>query len=179
MSSIFPHFVLWIMIWRKNFKFWNNFFYLLLSSKASSKQLNRPYKKNIKSCHHYSIHYVMTPSASSVKSIFIFGYLRHASTYCPQTAECISKIWYFLKMHIYSEDQSKKCLKYKFNFFVLLEIFLMYRSHLIWDICLLLENLLLCLIARFFPYSCLGRSRSQWPTQAALREKSSDETHFK
>ena len=31
------------------------------------------------------------------------------------------------------------------------------ESHLIWDICLLWENLLLCLIARFFPYSCLGR----------------------
>ena len=29
--------------------------------------------------------------------------------------------------------------------------------HLIWDICLLSENLLLCLILRFFPYSCLGR----------------------
>ena len=52
-------------------------------------------------------------------------------------------------------------------------------THLIWDICLLSENLLLCLIARFFPYSCLGRPRSQWPAQAALREKSSNETHFK
>ena len=54
-----------------------------------------------------------------------------------------------------------------------------YYSHIIWDICLLLENLLLCLIARFFLYSCLGQPRSQWPAQAALGEKSSDETHFK
>ena len=29
------------------------------------------------------------------------------------------------------------------------------------DICLLTENLLLCLILKFFPYRCLGRPRSQ------------------
>ena len=46
------------------------------------------------------------------------------------------------------------------------------NSHLIWDIYLLSENLLLCLILRFFPYSCLGQPISQWPAQAALREKS-------
>ena len=50
------------------------------------------------------------------------------------------------------------------------------HTHLIWDICLLSENLLLCLILRFFPYSCLGRPISQWLAQAALREKSTDET---
>ena len=33
----------------------------------------------------------------------------------------------------------------------------------------------MCLIARFFPYSYLGRPLASRPTQAALREKSWDE----
>ena len=34
----------------------------------------------------------------------------------------------------------------------------------------------MCLIARFFPWSCLERPFASRPAQAAVREKSSDET---
>ena len=49
-----------------------------------------------------------------------------------------------------------------------------FNTHLIWDICLLSENLLLCLILRFFPYSCLAefliilnsKAHIFWPKRA-------------
>ena len=75
--------------------------------------------------------------------------------------------WYY-PPHLHFSIKKYNVLQY-FNKLIIWKVKCTHISYI--DICLLTENLLLCLILKFFPYSCLGRPRSQWPAQASVREK--------